>query len=385
MNATKQSLIRSIPKPSSLIAERASSSSSTSTRDSSAKEQGQTVNTETNRSFKPYIPLYHHRNPSLFPPLIPGSLSYISHNVSGAFQALASLALSQELRDKFISIAKLYSLSNIVPKRDIEDENNLYNGCIINTNVVGQTDMGLINVFSLFDGLSSPLFDMEGLKFDIKEFMDGAGFALEQFHKVDRDFFLSLKEKGVGKDYDFVTVAKSDPDSLEYTIMKMTTPPFWTYLNTSLREYFNILPFLKEMVQTGTPAESKITQVRLSFNLVHYTCNFALITFSTSVQLALLSARVAEIEKPMSDDNKNQCAPLEDGTYPSTLKQIITQLEVLYEREIYLPPGIGAPNDISSVFNVATFEACLLGDPNGDQPQWRLCQTRPASEFSGLL
>ncbi|KAL7485447.1 hypothetical protein ACHAW6_011051 [Cyclotella cf. meneghiniana] len=361
VNATKQSLIRSIPKPSSLIAERASSSSSTSTRDSSAKEQGQTVNTETNRSFKPYIPLYHHRNPSLFPPLIPGSLSYISHNVSAAFQALASLALSQELRDKFISIAKLYSLSNIVPKRDIEDENNLYNGCIINTNVVGQTDMGLINVFSLFDGLSSPLFDMEGLKFDIKEFMDGAGFALEQFHKVDRDFFLSLKEKGVGKDYVFVTVAKSDPDSLEYTIMKMTTPPFWTYLNTSLREYFNILPFLKEMVQTGTPAESKITQ------------------------LALLSARVAEIEKPMSDDNKNQCAPLEDGTYPSTLKQIITQLEVLYEREIYLPPGIGAPNDISSVFNVATFEACLLGDPNGDQPQWRLCQTRPASEFSGLL
>ena len=101
--------------------------------------------------------------------------------------------------------------------------------------------------------------------------------------------------------------------------------------------------------------------------------------------MALLSARVAEIEKPMSDDNKNQCAPLEDDTYSSTLKQIVTQLEVLYEREIYFPPGIGELNDISSVFNVATFEACILGDPNGDELQWRLCQTRPASEFSGLV
>ncbi|KAL3764512.1 hypothetical protein ACHAWO_007029 [Cyclotella atomus] len=306
---------------------------------------------------KPYIPLYHHQDPSLFAPLVPGSLPYIIHNATAAFQAIVSLASSEELRQKFVTIARLYRLSpQVQPENSDSDCNNLYSGCIINTNVVGQSDMGLINVFSLFDGLSSPLYDMKGLTFDIKEFMDGAGFALEQFHRVDRDFFMSLKNRDIGEDYDFESVAKSNPGSLEHDLMKMTTPPFWTFLNASLKEYFNIKPFLDEVMKTSTPVESKI------------------------VNLALLSARVAEIERPSSSKRGNEAK--QDETYSSGLNQVITQLEVLYEREICeVVYGEGSSN----VVNVATFEACIFGDPNGEQLQWRLCQTRPASEFPYLV
>ena len=90
---------------------------------------------------------------------------------------------------------------------------------------------------------------------------------------------------------------------------------------------------------------------------------------------------MAEIEKPAdysTEDEVNQ----QDNSYSSTLKQIVTQLEVLYEREL---ASTVYGEDSSSVVNVATFEACILGDPNGEQLQWRLCQTRPASEFPYLV
>lgn len=213
-------------------------------------------------TIKPYIPLYHHQDPTLFPPLVPGSIPYIFHNATAALQALISLASDEELRQKFVSIAKIYGLSTQpqVNVKHEEDVNNLYSGCILNTNVVAQSDMGLLNVFSLFDGLSSPLYDLEGLSFDIKGFMDGAGYALNQFHKVDRDFFLSLKKRHIDEDYDFVEVAKADPNSLEHDLMKMTTPPFWGYLNKSLREYFGAKQ-INEVMKMGSPTESKVVNV----------------------------------------------------------------------------------------------------------------------------
>jgi hypothetical protein len=94
----------------------------------------------------------------------------------------------------------------------------------------------------------------------------------------------------------------------------------------------------------------------------------------------LLSARVVEIERPSSFKRGNEAK--QDETYSSGLNQVITQLEVLYEREICeVVYGEGSSN----VVNVATFEACIFGDPNGEQLQWRLCQTRPASEFPYLV
>jgi hypothetical protein len=90
---------------------------------------------------------------------------------------------------------------------------------------------------------------------------------------------------------------------------------------------------------------------------------------------------VAEFAKPTTYNNDDE-SKQQDGTYSLALKQIVTQLEVLYEREL-APTVYG--EDASSIVNVATFEACILGDPNGEQVQWRLCQTRPASEFPYLV
>ena len=298
------------------------------------------------------------------------------HNLTAAFEALVSLASSEEARDRFLSIANLCHLSKSGAKCDVYDKNNLYSGCIINTNVIGQSDLGFINVFSLFEGLSS--LNMKGLDFDIKEFMDGAGFALDRFHEVDREFFMSLKTKEVGWDYDFIKAA-TDPDSLEHDIMSMTTPLFWEYLNTSLKYYFDASPFMTEVLKKVTPAKSKITNVsyccRMNSMLNYF---LFLIHILHLLQLALLHARVAAIEKP-EPDNVDSRASTKDG---SCLAQIVTQLEVLYEREIALPPGDDAYNIVA---NVATFEACIHGDPNGEQLQWRLCQTRPASEFDLLV
>ena len=209
-------------------------------------------------SSKPYIPLYHHRDASLFPPLIPDSLPYLIHNATAATQALFSLAFDEELRHEFFTIAKIYGLSPQVPRSD-DDSDNLYNGCILNTNVVAQSDLGFINVFSLFDGLSSPLYE-KGIPFNVKEFMDGAAFALEQFHKVDRDFFLSLRNKSM-ENYDFLTVAKSDRDSIEYDLMNMTTPPFWSYLDRCL---IQVKPVLNKIAEIGAPAKSRIVNVSCS-------------------------------------------------------------------------------------------------------------------------
>lgn len=224
------------------------------------KEHSNNINTAD--TIKPYIPLYHHQDPTLFPPLVPGSIPYIFHNATAALQALIALASDEELRQKFVSIAKIYGLTT-QPQVNVESEddvNNLYSGCILNTNVVGQSDMGLLNVFSLFDGLSSPLYDLKDLSFNIKEFMDGAGYALDQFHKVDRDFFMSLKKKHIDQHYDFIKVAKENPESLEHDLMKMTTPPFWIYLNKSLREYFGAKQ-MNEVAKMGSPTESKVVNV----------------------------------------------------------------------------------------------------------------------------
>lgn len=112
--------------------------------------------------------------------------------------------------------------------------------------------------------------------------------------------------------------------------------------------------------------------------------------------MALLSARAVSIEKPVTvsensgDDDPN--APLEDDTLKPHIErgdsqpQIVTQLEVLYESEVTLPEtddGDSKRTDVvrtKRVVDVATFEACLAGDPNGDL-RWRLCYTRPALEF----
>jgi hypothetical protein len=113
------------------------------------------------------------------------------------------------------------------------------------------------------------------------------------------------------------------------------------------------------------------------------------------LKVALISARVKSIEneitaKDSDDDDPN--APLEDDSLSTSTStnlstpQTVAQLEVLYESEITLPKLDSEGNSDGSevtkiVVTVATFEACIDGDPNGDKMRWRLCGERPAMEF----
>ncbi len=105
---------------------------------------------------------------------------------------------------------------------------------------------------------------------------------------------------------------------------------------------------------------------------------------------------MASIEKPIlakqNKDDEDLDAPLKDDTLKPHVEradskpQIVTQLEVLYESEVTWKETDQEGNKREDsarskvIVNVATFEACLAGDPNGKM-QWRLCDTRLALEF----
>lgn len=103
------------------------------------------------------------------------------HHISATFNAVISLVWSQETRDRFLALT-----TNPNSTDDDDDENSeldeKFNGCIINSNVIGQADMGYFKVLTLFDDLNHPLFKKYPI--DIKEFMRSCGWALEQFHPV---------------------------------------------------------------------------------------------------------------------------------------------------------------------------------------------------------
>lgn len=254
-----------------------SSTSSTSTNDSSNTVDAPKIDASSQPDITPYIRLYHHDDPSLFPLLIPGSLPYITHNLSAAFNAMVTLLSSQEARDKFISIANL----NDTNLDSTTDNDKLY-GSIIDTNVVGQADMGVVKVLALFDGLYSPLY--EGTQFKVEDFMDGAGFALQRFQEVGREHMKSLTEmvEAAGDEtleYDFLELAKSNPDSLEHDLMEMTTPPYWDGFSQTLKALVGAPSFLLDVLKQDKPPDSKITHVSflINFSLV---CSSSLFVFS---------------------------------------------------------------------------------------------------------
>ncbi len=115
-------------------------------------------------------------------------------------------------------------------------------------------------------------------------------------------------------------------------------------------------------------------------------------------KVALLSARLDEFEAPLSendnnftklDDKGDPDAPLEDDSLiphrhdsdPETTTQVVAQFEVLYDLQLTYEKDDGE-NHTETEVNVACFEACLYGDPNGDELRWRLHGIRPAFEFT---
>lgn len=267
LKATTRSVCRDVRKSPFYRVARASSTSGSS----SASPDPPTENDATKASepslatpeaaeimpSKPYIPLYHHQDPHLFPQLVPGSLPYIMHNLSSAFNAAVTLISSQEARDKFVALGNF--------KDENTESDSLY-GSIINTNVIGQSDMGFVKVLALFDGLNSPLY--EGTQFNVTDFMDGASFAVERFHEVGRAHMnvVTSKMEAAGEEkleYDFLETAKSNPESLEHDLMEMTTPVYWKGFQETITALVEAPAFLLDMLKQGSPPVSKITHVSL--------------------------------------------------------------------------------------------------------------------------
>eukprot|EP01082_Thalassiosira_pseudonana_P003526 g2864.t1 g2864 contig12:942653-944010(-) len=355
-----------------------------------------------------YTPLYHHENPTLFPPLVPGSLPYLMHNLASAGRGIISLISSQEARDGFLALTE----PNINDDGDNDGDSSKFNGAVINTNVIGQSDIGFVKVLALYDDLILPLYNESGdEKFHAQEFMDGVGFALEQFHRTKEELFCAdafgvdsseADNKSDGDDappkedsadylinnalqmpsHDILSIAKNNPDSKEHLLVEMTTPEGWEMLR--LFSSMRLLAKSGKVIFTGEDSEF-LTSKNGGKD------GFTLVEDSTKVShVALLSARIQEItapDKAIAERINDPDAPLEDDALKPHIDkredaatQVVTQLEVLYDLEQSYINGEDKTLKQSSVM-VGKFEACLRGDPNGNELRWRLCSYRPALEF----
>mmetsp|Transcript_10812 Transcript_10812/g.21031 ORF Transcript_10812/g.21031 Transcript_10812/m.21031 type:complete len:415 (+) Transcript_10812:131-1375(+) len=363
-----------------------------------------------------YIPLHHHRDRSLFRPITPGTFRYITYHYFSSLKGLTSLLTSQEARDRFVT------LTGGNENADNDDQDNLYSNRIVNANVLGQSDMGFLKPMTLFHELNSPLYNQYGIedKVDIKDFLDGCGFAIEQYMRAINDNLrggnfrkwankvlgdareMSKTESDTSDDieklmavmstppdsvekYDFTEVGRKDPNSIEAFLMDMTTPIGWDNHNFNARMKLRLEISEDNLPKFATAQDlaSHHSGEKLNAKVLH---------------VALLSARLEEIEAPLAVNNNNTTkgeetsdpdAPLEDDSLiphsnnsdQESSTQVVAQFEVLYDLELTLENDDGETQTETEV-NVACFEACLYGDPNGDELRWRLHGIRPAFEFA---
>mmetsp|Transcript_25882 Transcript_25882/g.49297 ORF Transcript_25882/g.49297 Transcript_25882/m.49297 type:complete len:449 (-) Transcript_25882:123-1469(-) len=387
----------------------------------------------------PYETLYHHKHPELLQPTTPQSFAYVMHHLTSAVNAVYSLGKSQEYRDRFLDLT---GGGGAAPIGDSNGKNNDsdegYSGSIINSNILGQSDMGFVKVLTLYQDLNNPLYEetyQENPKF-LQEFMDGCGFALGEFHNskdnIMPKFINGVEDKSVGlsdldknttteseddnnnnnqaeislkSNYSIFRIARDDPNSVESTFLSMTTPEM---METIQSDGITRLLLAKIAGENGKssmmPPVAMVRNSKEANDLSEYyessTGKVRLVKEDTKVMnVALLGARVEEIYPPAvpndrlgkkGDDEEEEDpeAPLEDDSlmaYRNADKedtaQIVTQLEVLYELQQSTINDEGKVHTQTSVM-VGKFETCLQRDPNGDDGlQWRLCSYRPAVEF----
>ena len=371
-----------------------------------------------------YKPLYHHLDPSLLKSRESGTFSYLLHHIQSSFSGFYSICTSQQARDQFLHLTA----------RSIEDLNNNDNGDgeenkgIINTFVLNQSDMGFMKVMTLYQDLSNPLFDEANFdtEAEVRQFLDGCSFALEQFHTVQADYLKNLEasldtnsadsaegehesntdnlknlkaaldtidnvegdheskpqEKGEeeGFQYKFFDIVENDPESTESALASMLSPEGLDRIFFDTAMYSFVKNISGPMVQGADSTTENPNHLELpSDPQVMHAC--------------LLSARVEEIEASGRNeerrDEDDPDAPLEDESlqpFADRKAQTVLQLEVLYDLEFRTNTDV-AENSSDKPFksvNVAKFETCIKNDPNGDERQWRLCSWRPAIEFGHL-
>ena len=359
--------------------------------------------------------LYHHTHPTLLPYRRPGSLSYVLHHLSSSFNAIVSLCTSQTSRDQFLSLTSCANNNNNNSTSTTEDNYNDddgYQGPIINTSVLGQSDMGFLKSLTLFQDLSNPLYEQYPI--NTREFLCGVGFGLEQFHKVkdellprlvkhgEEDSQSTVDDDGKGatvqanfSNYKILDIAEKDPDSLENRLVSMSTPEVSQAIQMDgvIRLLFDSMSKSESINMPMGRNDEEVNRLK-----EYYAKNF--ITDDTKVNnVALLNARIEEIyppptvaagQKSQKEYNDDPDAPLEDDSLTppqhnndDLAPQVVTQLDVLYELQQSSINGEGKTHTQSSMM-VGKFETCLSGDPNGNDSkdvQWRIASYRSAVEF----
>jgi hypothetical protein len=357
----------------------------------------------------PYALLHHHKDPKLLQYRHPGTFSYLSYHISSAIDAVISLCLSQEARDRFLS------LTTAPPEFDSEVDGGP-TGSIIDTRILGTSDMGFLKSLTLYEELGNPLLQ-KNHKFDAREFLDGCGWALGHFHQGMDTIQLVLK-KVIHEDLD---ARRSDIESGVEGNKNSKSEDILSRLNARFLDFFAkyeaagiTSTWLHGMT---TPEAMNAFSLGLSLPTLAYSMaemhtvddidefrNYLDTIVMTSgdtkvMNVALLSARVEEVyptsqsaEQTLSQNkNDDPDAPLEDGSlipdrpskYPEkeeSRAQVITQLEVLYD--LHHSSGNDAGETRTRILlMVGKFEGCLDGDPNGDELRWKLASYRPAVEF----
>ena len=370
-----------------------------------------------------YILLHHHKEPSLLQSRHPGSFSYLAHHISSAIDASISLCMYQEARDRFLSLTTAPSEGDTIRS---EDDGGLM-GSIINSRVLGQSDMGFLKPLTLFHELGDPIFQ-QNPKFNIYEVLDGCGWALEQFHRTKEELLPKLmkhvdatrevSDNGVENhedsgnkvvngdipselNYNFLDVAAKNPDSVESSFVAMTTPEALDVIKLDGIMRLLLGHTVGSDDASIPPLATAQTVDDVNKLKEYYGTGGLVINEDTKVMnVALLSARVDEIYPPppsaeqtlllqKKDDDPD--APLEDDSLmplrqstnseeDESKAQVITQLEVLYELQQSSINDEGKTRTQTSVM-VGKFEGCLDGDPNGDELRWKLASYRPAVEF----
>jgi len=319
---------------------------------------------------------------------------------SSAFSACLSF-FDQTSRDNFISTV---------------------NKGIINPPVLGQADGGFASILALHHDLNSPLFRHSNT-FDVEEFMEGVGIALENYEEVltnleSRDFTKmdeggakkivdeksseakddgtlesvvdNVKEEGmnakevaaamaaegmgiVAKKVDWRSVAEKSPESLEGQLLCMLSD-----------QCFNTLQSDKRRILLR--GDKRMNYIKESGEVQN---------------VALLSARAVEMS-PVDDDMKKgeifdgDEDPMADDSFSDGIDKkypVIAEMEVLYSvaQTFSSTPMLNINSEdsdgeseqtISSVW-VGVFEGWIRDD-GSNALQWKLVNNRPALEFSGL-
>lgn len=354
----------------------------------------------------PYKPLYHHLDPNLLKPREPGSLSYLFHHIQSSLSGFYSICTSQASRDEFLQLTSRNN-EDQVDNNDGDEENNV-NTSIINTLILNQSDMGGLKAMTLFQDLNNPLLDETTFdkEKELRQFLAGCSFAIQQFHVTQRDYLNSLTslfdngkarsdendeeesdnidddQTNMAYQYQFFDKAKADSSSIESTLISMLSPEgldriFFDTAMFSLARNMNS----QIMAAGGDKGDRKS-------DIFVFEDSFLSSLEPNVLHACLLSARVEEIHAmnenngSHNDEDKNDPdAPLEDESlqpFPELRSdrdkppQTVLQLEVLYDLEFTPQADDDKKKSFKSV-NVAKFETCLKGDPNGDDRQWRLC------------